>query len=171
MEEIFEPIKVFPLPSKTQEKIIERLSQKEITLDEITNFSDALFLLDKRAIKIYVREIQRRSAKFRHKFEGQMDEIQIRSYEHFIKLKVLLEEAVKAILSYYDIVGSYSIVYHTLAVKVAKIIKTVHPRQWEKLIKREIQVWKLRFDADEKILRAVALAAAKIAFRHYYHTG
>jgi len=170
MEQFFEPIKVLPLPTKTQEKIIESLSRKEITLDEVLNYQDALYLIDKRAIKIYVREFKRRSAKFRHKFEGQMDEIQIESYEHFIKLKILLEEAVKAILSYYNIVGSQSIIYHTLAMKIAKIIKSVHPRQWENFIKREIQVWKLRFNADERILRAVALAAAKLAFRHYYHT-
>ena len=171
MEGLFEPIKVFPIPSKTQEKIIERLSQKEITLDEIVNFEDALFLLDKRAFKIYFREYKRRSAKYEHKFKGQLDDIQIQAFDHWLRVKILVEEAVKAILSYYNIVGSVSIVYHSLAMKVIKIIKRVHPRQWERTIKKEIEIWKVRYNADEKILRATALAAAKIAFRHYYHTG
>jgi len=148
-------------------EIINDLSTKEITIEEILKADDVLYLLKPYTLRIISQDANWRYRKWVAKRGKNLpDGAKSRTQKGFFVRRVI-EEVVKQIIGYYGITGGIQIYYLCLAGQITKRIKTKPLTRWVNIIKERIKYWVEFRGCEPKVAHAVALATAK-AFYYYY---
>jgi len=158
-----------------RERAIKDLFSKEITLEEIINSNDIDIILPDIVRAKLVKEADYKTEKWM-KFTpsyrvSKADEktkavIRDRVWNSLF-LKMCIDYIVKSITCFYGVMGTHALFYIQYGYSVASRIRNEPLKVWKDKLENQIKVWSIRHGGDEKLLKAIALAVAKLTFELY----
>jgi len=181
-EEIVEPIRerikligASLALQNARENAIKDLFSKEITLEEIINSNDIDIILPDIVRAKLAKEVDYKTEKwmrFTPSYRVSNTDEKIKAVirdrvwsSQF--LKICIDYIVKSITCFYGVTGIPTLFYIQYGYSIASKIRNEPLKVWKDKIENQIKVWSIRHGGDEKLLRAIALAVAKLTFELY----
>jgi len=147
-----------------KEKFLGELASKPLTLEEIMDEAGVDVLVSATDVVRAERDSAYRFKKWVLKRgRGLSEDIRERTAAGF-RLRAYVDEAMRTVLGYYGVAGPLFVNYASLGYRVMRIVKGSDPRIWVKKIGDEIKTWELKWGLKGEILKAVALASAKVTY-------
>jgi nucleoside-triphosphatase THEP1 len=157
---------------KIIDNLISQILSEEINEENIRKGFNFLTLLGKDALLKAQEEANYKWQKYLAKRGKELQKRELpdfsNRYVSYYVHRYIVDDVLRYILGYFGIGGGQVVDYFDLAYSIFSTMKNKRPSQWVNEIKNKIKIWVEIKGKNEEVVKAVAMASARLSYSLLY---